>query len=288
MSNDELLSVDTAHEFICATQDKGGRKYQEDSMFIARYGPNITMYAVLDGHNGDGAALYFSRILPGRIQSALKNCKDLEDESEVRKYLTKMILEEDEEWYSVHFQEQFAGDMSGCTFSGCLETQGSLYTVNIGDSAVIINHKDHITRTENHSWGDYEEDNRAIQAGFELDGNKVISMPNPKKMVQTLNLSRAMGDTKFKRKKINSKYAGIESPVSPVPTVVKYKKHGDEKIVIGSDGLMDNISRAEFTTSFINKGCKNMTKVSKMRYSDPKNVDNITVMIIDLSKVKYL
>lgn len=96
----------------------GDRKYMEDRYFVAKIDPDITWYAVLDGHGGERAVKFFKKKLPKVLKEELKN-------HTVRKAIRGAFRKVNEKWIN-HKK------ISRTTVVSVLITPRKIYTIAFG------------------------------------------------------------------------------------------------------------------------------------------------------------
>ncbi len=269
----DLNGGNLPRNLVCFADDIGWRKSMEDRAFIAQLGDEIWFYAVLDGHGGNRAVEYFTLHIPEAFLGVLRNISKFTKET-VAEAAKLAFLEEDKRWF---FHPN--ADKSGTTFTGALVTPYDIFTINLGDSRTLISQGDSLYTTVDQKPNDPKEKARIEKAGYFVKlefGSRIYRVGG------ILAVARALGDNKFKTHESSPNvYWGEDASVSPVPVVKKYKRVGNETILIACDGIFDviNNDRAmEIYQKTKNYGPSNLIIQALQQGSR----DNITVMAIRL------
>lgn len=204
----------------CQVETQGKhRKTMEDRMIVGAevWGRKFQMYAILDGHGGSGAAIFFQKRIPELLRDVKTN--KLGDD------ITNAFRSADQEWYTRHEH-----DKSGTTFTGVLISREHVVTINVGDSRTIIKkHDNDIVATIDHNAKNATEVKRIKDnGGIVADG----------RLFRELAVLRALGDNSFKAagmKDKSDRYAFL----SALPDSKVYKREAISSIVIACDGLYD-------------------------------------------------
>jgi len=260
-----LKKEEEAGDVVCFADDPNPRfrSSMEDQAFAAQLGYNTWFYAVLDGHGGKAAAIYFMRHIAITVLNHIRKVPDIRSEEEVAEAITQAFLEEDEKWF-----REPTSDQSGATFTGVLVTPYNLITVNLGDSRTLIQDADgELHATTDQKPSDAVEKERIEAAGSFVAFNRVGGM---------LAVARALGDNGFKMKVGDADvYLGAEASVSPVPVVEFYPRFGGEMILIACDGVFDVMSNKEAMDLFLEKeSCQQVVNAALSLGT----TDNVTAM----------
>ena len=266
LATTEDLKQDKAFgDVVCFADDPNPRfrPSMEDQAFAAQLGYNTWFYAVLDGHGGKAAAIWFMKSIPAAVLRHLRKVPDIRSEDEVAEAIQQAFLEEDEKWF-----RKDTSDQSGATFTGVLVTPYNLITVNLGDSRTLIQDADgELHATTDHKPSDAVEKERIEAAGSRVMFNRVGGI---------LAVARALGDNGFKMKVGDADvYLGAEASVSPVPEVEFYPRFGGEAILVACDGVFDVMSNKEAMDLFLEKeSCQQVVNAALSRGTK----DNVTAM----------
>lgn len=203
----------------------GTRQYMEDRHLIAHnLYENYHLYAVFDGHGGDGVAEHcrdnLARILKRNL---LKTNGD---------FKTALLETFDDLDESIPIPESY---VVGSTCLVVLKGLDDVWVANCGDSRAIMNN--------GASVADLTRDHKPIgneKERIERAGGVVVRMaPKFYRVSGELALSRAIGDKKYR------------PSVIPTPDVFRYTLSGNNQfIVVATDGLWDVMS-SNATNAFI-------------------------------------
>lgn len=204
----------------CKGETKGiFRQTMEDRMIVGElvYGNNFLLYAVLDGHGGSEAAIFFQKRIPELLREVKTGI--------IYQDICKALLDADIEWYKNH-----KNNRSGTTFTGVLVFKTRIFTINIGDSRTLLKlHNGSIAATVDHNAKNaFEVKSIQDDGGIIRDG----------RLFGTLAVLRALGDNEFKQagmKQKNNPYIYL----SGRPQIVMYDRAAVSSIVIACDGLYD-------------------------------------------------
>ena len=237
----------------------------EDKAFVSILYPGVCLCAVLDGHGGNKAVEFFTKVIPQSLREALLKIISPTRE-QVKETVEKVFLDGDEQWYDQDI------DTSGTTFTGVLIFSGdkkAVYLINLGDSRTVLCSDGKTIPSQDHKPSNLAEEKRIREAGGHVSWGRVDGM---------LAVSRALGDTDFKGSK---KYEGREAKVSPVPDVTEYPFSENTKIVMASDGFFDAVyNDNDMILRYLEfeDPCNDL-----MEYAHWKSSDNIMIMMLDLS-----
>ena len=156
-------------------------------------------------------------------------------------------------------------DTRGCTSTVILVKNRNLYIANAGDSrAVLATRGIAIDLTIDHKPDSDKEKTRIVKAGGSVTNGRVES---------NLNLSRALGDLKYKK---NKKLKPEEQIISSYPDVVKQPISDKfDFIVIGCDGIYDSKS-SQKVVDFIYKQFKDAPDAKLSTYLEKFMDDNLS------------
>ena len=263
----------------CEHHIQGKRPTMEDESVIAQLGDDLWLYMVLDGHGGKSASAYFAENIPIVFLRKLDQLKqdfedfelnqDYDNLDTITKIATNTFLELDEKWFN-NITDEVRGH--GTTVTAILMTENNIYTINVGDSRVVLYHNNEVVgATVDHKPDpdDRIEARRILEASENLyDRYRIghMEFAGPLRVIfggfgklkrSGVAMTRALGDYVFKLKKIEVPetgwrgtfgytkhervYAGKESALSPVPDVNIYNKDDVSWILLACDGLFDVI-----------------------------------------------
>jgi serine/threonine protein phosphatase PrpC len=252
-------------------EDIGNRESMEDRYFVTNITPNITWYAVLDGHGGKGAVRFFKRKLPKVFKTELET-------HTTRKAVRATFRILDEKWYKRHRS-------SGTTITSVLVTPKRIYTINLGDSRTLVRLHNRIVCTVDHNPKDKKEAKRIREAGWEI----YIDHSGIHRIEGYIAVTRALGDRNFKHKLYSTPYSYKEGAISASPDIVKYNRDEVVDLVLASGGLWDRLTTDDVVDSILNEkpDAHDLLTQAKGRYTDNKYqrkkgmaLDNIMVMTI--------
>ncbi len=200
----------------------GKRNYMEDcdfsfsSMKISEKA-NVSIYGVLDGHGGKECANFVSDEVPMKITSHLRNGKSAPEA------LYKAFIDTDAEF--IRSDSSLAGS------TGTIVLYSRLYNefliASIGDTRAVLSRRGQACDlTVDHKATLPEEVVRIANAGGFVVNGRVLG---------SLAISRAFGDAAIKKKGPNSVIAEPELSCF-------FPSHGDEFLILASDGLWDVMS----------------------------------------------
>jgi serine/threonine protein phosphatase PrpC len=262
---DDLKMGTLPEDAVCFNEDQGPRENMEDQALVAQLGPDAWLYAVLDGHGGKDAADYFANRIAATLLEYLQGGYYRQSEDKIRMAITAAFLAEDKRWF-----ESKPDDFSGTTFTGVLVTPSALFTINLGDSRTLIQDINGTLRaTVDQEPVNVDEQSRIEAAGGFVKKGYVNGI---------LGVARALGDNYLKAK--NGKYLGKNAPVSPEPVVKLYPRLGGETILIGCDGVFEDMSNEEAMKIYLTRpgSCKAVVEQALALGS----TDNVTVMAVKL------
>jgi len=227
------------HFMVASSEMQGCRMAMEDTHTIAMpvsdKHPNISLFAVFDGHAGDKASLYLEKEVHLRIG-------ELDDPTDAD-LLTQAMVDIDKEFLS---RENDRDDGSTCVFAilQSSETKDEevvshdLTVVNVGDSRVIIIRADGtcVPMTVDHKPETPDEKQRISDAGGTVQMNRVDGQ---------LAMSRAIGDWQYKQ---DSDLPLSEQKVIAVPDVTKEKFYEGDSLLVCCDGIVEQMSNEDAAT----------------------------------------
>lgn len=297
-------------------EDKGNkqRMMEDKSVIIQDLAISDTLdfsfFAVFDGHGGTLCVRHVSDNLPDILREFIlksdrisnlydnENSSDLFDNQERFYYFINFILEGAIKETDLSFFEEYNeySLSSGCTGVIILIIGDRIICANIGDSRAILSRKKTaICLSKDHKPTNSDEKVRIKEAGGIVQAGRVNGV---------LSTSRAFGDYKFK---VISNYADSfkhqgngEDIVTSKPEIrvhkIDYTK--DEFVVIGCDGLYDNLTNQQII-DFVHDGLSAMPIGNQdsqkvmgdlVQYAKTVNIektnncDNISAILIPLTR----
>lgn len=214
----------------CVGEMQGWRLKMEDKHIACAIGNSSTShsFAVLDGHGGAAVAEFASINLPKILAKS-------DSRSSLNTVLSRAFEEVDTRLLKVN-----VGNEEGCT-AVCVVLDGThLVCANAGDSRAILVRKNGevIALSTDHKPADKWEKNRILAAGGTVD-----LMGPQYRVCGNLNLSRALGDLKYKR---NPTYGPEGQIISATPDITAINlTPEDDFIFLACDGIWDVLTSRE-------------------------------------------
>ena len=302
------------------------RNYNEDRVSIIinmtkpenykkKVWPKISFFGIYDGHGGAKCAdflrdflhkiIFSNENFPENIEKCLKN---------------SFLRAENEFLYKIASDKSTGNvlDRSGSCGIILIIVDTKIYIANVGDSRAIMslnNGKEYKIITKDHKPSNEEEKKRIIQGGGEVYQtqtpiNNMISTENEvnndinlnnqiligpfRVLPGRLSVSRTIGDIEAKL----IQYGGNPQVIIPLPDVYVFdlKKNDIDFIVLGCDGIFDQLSNKEIldsgwnilsTEDDLNIKCGNFVDFILKASMARKSFDNITCVVIAL-KEKFI
>ncbi|ORX90082.1 PP2C-domain-containing protein [Basidiobolus meristosporus CBS 931.73] len=189
--------------------------------------PDVSFFAVFDGHGGQSAAKYCGKNLHKKIaENGFQN-------GDYKLAIKHGYLDIDED---LRKDVEFLHDPSGCTaVSATISPDNKIYVGNAGDSRAVMSINGEAKALSfDHKPTNQGESARIINAGGFVEFGRVNG---------NLALSRAIGDFEFKQ---NSKLSAEEQAVTADPDITEHSiTSEDEFIVIACDGIWDCMTSQE-------------------------------------------
>lgn len=188
---------------------------------------DLSLFAVFDGHGGAEVSNRLAKIVRGHVLHSLNVSQSYEEA------LRFAILKMDSELLRCNSFGRW--NMVGSTAAVTLLTQTTLTVASVGDSRVFLCRDGKcLPLTEDH-----KPDTPSERKRIEATGG-VVSRVGPCWRVDgCLNMSRAMGDFKFKDGKLSVE----QQRIAAVPDVLQVEiDEKDEFLLIGCDGLFELMS----------------------------------------------
>ena len=157
--------------------------------------------------------------------------------------------------------ENFVANEMGTTANIMLIKNGIIYIANVGDSlSVMYKNKKAYNLNREHQTIIESEKERVLKSGANIVGYRINGM---------LNLTRAIGDLKFKS---NKKLKRHEQSVIALPEITKIEDtDGIDFIIMGCDGVWDCVKR-QLVCDFVDK---------QIKENPDKNLSDILKIIFD-------
>ena len=302
------------------------RNYNEDRVSIIinmtkpenykkKVWPKISFFGIYDGHGGSKCAdflrdflhkiIFSNENFPENIEKCLKN---------------SFLRAENEFLYKIASDKSTGNvlDRSGSCGIILIIVDTKIYIANVGDSRAIMslnNGKEYKIITKDHKPSNEEEKKRIIQGGGEVyqtqtpinnmistenEANNDINLNNQiligpfRVLPGRLSVSRTIGDIEAKL----IQYGGNPQVIIPLPDVYVFdlKKNDIDFIVLGCDGIFDQLSNKEIldsgwnilsTEDDLNIKCGNFVDFILKASMARKSFDNITCVVIAL-KEKFI
>lgn len=262
-----------------AFETQGVRETMEDRHVLQSGTSGPHLFAVFDGHRGQEAAEYASRVFPRMLSQFLPEADSVEAA------LAATFLEVD-----YRFQEEWSQDTvsriahhggeeryPGCTALAAMVVGRRLLLANAGDSrAILCRNGEAMALTRDHTGADDQERERIVSSGGLLrwrHGSWRIGEAG-------LQVTRSLGDFDVK-----------SQGVIAVPEVRELDlQAGDAFLVLASDGLWDTISNEE-VVGLVRDTVKQPEMCAKrlaMEAFVRGSRDNITVVVVFLQPVSSL
>ena len=247
-SDSEFKKTDFIKGYAYNTSEGNIRDYNEDTITARKVidsrdrNKSFYVFAVYDGHGGNGCSLYLKNNLYNNItdcsMSGLRNAINLTEKNFIENEALNI--------YGV------LGDTSGSCGIIVLIQDRKCIIGNVGDSrCVIFKNKRLFYSTTDHKPNSYIEKRRIELAGGSIYRSKsVIPLYQNGKQIEIpwrvnpgrLSVSRTFGDVEAKLEK----FGGQKGVVVSTPDIVEYELNDQYNfIVIGCDGIFDVLSNLE-------------------------------------------
>jgi len=274
-------------ENVSVASSQGLRYSMEDEHILKRFivsGKVVTIAGIFDGHGGSNCSL----ALRHYFEKDFTVTKDmLKDKTLLKKYMRTVNF-----YIEKRFREtgMFGREGSTCLYVVIVEfkNRSEIFISNVGDCRLLLLHDNKVVlETVDHKPSKLPERERILKTG-----GRVENMNGIRRVNGVLSVSRAHGcnaesfSLKFDGENNFSPY---NCPVSCRPdiyTATVYSNVKDSvRIIMACDGLWDVISTRNIETlmsSIDGNICEKLIEESITRGSK----DNITVMLIELTKIK--
>ena len=231
-----------------ASAMQGWRLNMEDAHISnPDFGPEMSLFAVFDGHGGPEVAKYCERHFGAELRKNAKfgagNYGEALKETFLRMDEMLTSSEGQAELRTLKAEGEPTESCAGCTANVCLIVGNKVYCANAGDSRSILwSNKRVIALSEDHKPENENERNRINHAGgFIIEG----------RVNGNLNLSRAIGDLEYKK---NPGLKANEQLISAEPDIVSRDLTNDDHfIVMGCDGVWEILTGEEICTIVENR-----------------------------------
>lgn len=289
-------------------EDRGSKhRVMEDKSVIIQdlnVSENIdfSFFAVFDGHGGTLCVRHVAEYLPSilreyLLKSASTDIGIFDNQEKFYSFIKEIIVQSIKDTDFSFFDE--SGDYSldkGCTGVIVMIIGDRIICANVGDSrAILSRRRSPICLSKDHKPNNPAEKNRILLAGGKVEADRVNGV---------LATSRSFGDFKFK---VVSHYSAAfksqgngDDIVTSKPEIRVHKIDWsqDEFIVIGCDGLYDNLSNQEIVEFVHDKlsdyeiGQQDSQKViselvqhaKKTNLENTNTCDNISAILIPLTR----
>lgn len=259
-----------------SSKEQCNRKYMEDyyNIFFC-FENDCWIFNVCDGHGGFEVADFinknFNKILINEINILKKKYKVIEPKI-LKSSIIDIIEQLDKE-----IEKLPCAEFTGSTFVSVVYYNNNLYFINIGDSNIICNMKPPYFN-KLHIPTDKIEKSRIIKSSF-IENDRIEGM---------INLSRAFGDFRFKRKNKNNSPM-ISTPDIDIIDIRKlYEYNNIPWMLLSSDGLLIFFTREELNkiiNIYLEYGydCDYIVKLLISYCCFHNNDDNVTILLICLN-----
>lgn len=287
------------HFYVGYSTMQGWRKTMEDAHVISQLDEDKAILGVYDGHQGCQVSQFCANTIASTITSSSHYPLSYEDAltdayltidktmrtPEGSKLLAEIAKTEDyDNQMLVNGYCDITKDI-GSTALTCVIDENLISVANVGDSrAVLVRGDEIIQLTTDHKPNVRSEAERIQRCGGVIRNNRVNG---------NLSLTRALGDTQFKKGTDVEKYI-----ISPVPEITNVDLDGTEDIIVlGCDGIWDVMSNEEVIKEVkdrlengmkLNMICEEllMKCLSDNPYEHPGS-DNMTLIIAIVDKPEH-
>jgi len=258
--------------------------------------PGFSLFCVFDGHGGKYAAKYCKTQLPENLFTALRKDDAYKSSSleQLQSIITTCVFATDNQLRTAQQAKQVTDqkrggypERSGCTAVFALITPTDIIVANIGDSRVALSSGGKtVAMSEDHKPLDVKELKRIQNAGSNVIGGRVD---------KDLNLSRSMGDFRFKNYGTSRPFPKFEpdadydpklQPISAEPDfqVIARNPAEDEFLFIACDGIWDVMS-TQIAGKYVRNVIKDKTVTAACQKVNEEclslsSLDNMTSMIV--------
>lgn len=270
---------------------QGFRKTMEDTFIMKSLDSQSQLFAVFDGHGGDGCA-EFMRL---NFVDQLKDNKswqdymnqDIEDLTEFSNHMVKFFTKFMHDMDYLFYKSRDISDVSGTTANITIILPKYIVCVNVGDSRnIIFDDTGLIFGSVDHKPNNELERKRIDYKGASIIKNKIVGRSG-----YYLALSRALGDYHFKNIALYLEYEKYGSYllhdqlVIPTPDVKVFKKN-HQKILLASDGLWDVMTNEQvydfMKDSHSNEEMNGAIRCLMVEALEAHTRDNLTILYINV------
>tara|TARA_Y100000385_G_scaffold190689_2_gene197096 strand:+ start:3670 stop:4539 length:870 start_codon:yes stop_codon:yes gene_type:complete len=252
---------------------QGNRKSMEDYYYIDVI-ENIKAIALFDGHGGDD----ISNILPKLLKNINRYVLDYKNLNINIENLSKKISKE-----FIFIDKMLMKNFFyriGSTAIILYIFDNNIISINLGDSkSMFINYQfEKKFETNVHRPNEIIEYYRIINSNNKVTlNNKIYRINNQ------LSVSRSFGD--FRLKILNSKYDGINSPVSVIPDIYNFFIDENLFIIVATDGFWDYIKYHEIIDIIKKYNSDDTNKISHnliLKSIENGSNDNISLIFMKI------
>lgn len=259
-----------------SSKEQCNRKYMEDyyNIFFC-FENDCWIFNVCDGHGGFEVADFINKKFNKLLIEEINILKKKHNPVEVK--VLKSTILDIIEYLDKEIEKLPCGEFTGSTFASVIYYNNNLYFVNIGDSNIICNMKPPYFN-KLHVPTDRVERSRIMKSSF-IENDRIEGM---------INLSRAFGDFRFKRKNKSSSPM-ISTPDIDIIDIRKvYEYNNIPWLLLSSDGLLILFTRNEISkivNIFLRHGydCDYIVKLLMSYCCYYNNDDNVTILLICLN-----
>ncbi|XP_076454421.1 protein phosphatase 1L-like [Babylonia areolata] len=271
----DRVSWEMKRENVGVFAIQGRRPHMEDRFNVVSdfEHTGASIYGIFDGHGGEFAAEFVEKTLLKSLMIRLLQAENGHRSQSAGRMLTDQVLEVDKQLLKVA-RSTMPVEISGTTSLVALIQNYTLTVANTGDSRGVICDKNGkvIPLSFDHKPHQVKERMRIQQAGGFISFNGVW------RVAGVLATSRALGDLPLKEKRL----------IIADPDILTFDLTQLEPrfMILATDGLWDYFSNEEaaaFVSDRLSEphfGAKSLVLQAYYRGS----LDNITVMVVDLSK----
>lgn len=216
------------------------------------------LFAVLDGHGGPEVAQLVKQRLPMELLAQSSDSKH-----HTPSFLKQAFLKVDERIGTPDGRKELRNlgrklgkeDMVGCAAVACVVDRDNVVVANVGDCRAVLCRVggEAVPLTRDHTADLPRERVRILAAGGWIEPEETPWGEVKHRVNSVLNLSRALGDMKFKK---DPHLRPSEQIISAVPDLTTAKREpGDEFLILASDGIWEARSE-QFVVDFVRNSIK--------------------------------
>jgi len=294
IGRDHHKTIDGRNILAVETLQQGDRKNMEDSTcvrFDLGRKRNVCFFGCYDGHSGNKAAIHVKKYLVENLHEELLK----RDEPNYEEALRIAFKRTNKDFLNIAESDNW--DDGSCATTALL-VGDDLFVANAGDCRTVLLQRDEAQEdpnnikynsvalsTDHKPSVPSEMERIANEGGMVMKGRVCIQVSAS--LLNTLAVSRAFGDEKFKNEK------GGRYVISDPEIQVHRLKKGDDFLILACDGLWDTITNdqvAEIITKKNNIG--NDTKAMSvelnaeaiLRWRNVEGEDNVSSILLDLRR----